>query len=66
YKLGENGEQLYDSLGNKVIENYHRFIPDLQDGSTWIAMGYIFFGIIILIILEWYGRNTKSKVKPKL
>ena len=66
YKLGENGEQLYDSLGNKVIENYYRFIPDLHDSSTWIAIGYIFLGIIILVILEWYGRNTNSKVKPKV
>ena len=64
YKVDEAGKYLYDSLGDKVIENYNRYIPDFSDPSTWIAIGYIVFGITILVLLEWYGRKNKSKIKP--
>jgi uncharacterized membrane protein len=66
YKIDETGAYLYDSLGNRVIENYNRFIPDLHNSDTWIAIGYIIFGIVILVVLEWYGRNNDSKLKPKV
>lgn len=62
YKI-ENGEFLVDSLGDKVIENYHRYIPSLTDASTWQAIGFIIFGVIILLLLEWYGNKNK---KPSL
>lgn len=59
----ENGEFLVDSLGDKVIENYHRYIPSLTDASTWQAIGFIIFGVVILLLLEWYGNKNK---KPSL
>ncbi len=59
----ENGEFLVDSLGDKVIENYHRYIPSLTDATTWQAIGFIIFGVIILLLLEWYGNKNK---KPSL
>lgn len=59
----ENGEFLVDSLGDKVIENYHRYIPSLTDATTWQAIGFIIFGVVILLLLEWYGNKNK---KPSL
>ena len=59
----ENGEYLVDSLGDKVIENYHRYIPSTSDATTWQAIGFIIFGVIILLLLEWYGNKSK---KPSL
>ena len=59
----ENGEFLVDSLGDKVIENYHRYIPSLTEPTTWQAIGFIIFGVIILLLLEWYGNKNK---KPSL
>jgi len=59
----ENGKFLVDSLGDKVIENYHRYIPSLTDATTWQAIGFIIFGVIILLLLEWYGNKNK---KPSL
>ena len=59
----ENGEFLVDSLGDKVIENYHRYIPSLTETTTWQAIGFIIFGVIILLLLEWYGNKNK---KPSL
>ncbi len=61
YKI-ENGEVLLDSLGNKVVENYQRYFPNFSESSTWYAIGFIIFGILILLALEWYGNKSK-KVK---
>lgn len=60
YKLNDGG-YLYDSLGNKIVENYERFWPSFTEPSTWIALLYVLFGILILLLLEWYGkRKTKA------
>ena len=58
----ENGQILIDSKGNKIIENYQRYIPDLSDSSTWNAFGFILFGIMILLALEWYGNSKKRLI----
>ena len=55
-----NGTFLHDSLGNKVIENYHRYIPNLNETSTWYAFSFIIFGILLLLVIEWYGKNNKK------
>lgn len=56
----ENGKVMFDSLGNKIIENYQRYLPDFSDANTWYAIGFIVFGVFILLGLEWYGNNQKS------
>jgi hypothetical protein len=57
----ENGQYIYDSIGNKVIENYKRYIPDFSELQTWIAMILIVLGIVILFLLEHYGnKNTRN------
>ncbi len=58
----ENGQILIDSKGNKIIENYQRYIPDLSDSSTWYAFGFILFGVMILLALEWYGNSKKRLI----
>ncbi len=58
YKI-ENGTTLLDSEGNKIVENYQRYFPEISDSSTWYAIGFILFGIVILLILEWYGNKNK-------
>ncbi|MEN8186439.1 MAG: DUF368 domain-containing protein [Bacteroidota bacterium] len=61
YKTDELGEVLLDREGNKILQNYQRYIPDIHDADTWIAIGFILFGVIILLVLEWYGNKNKSK-----
>ncbi len=56
----ENGDFLYDSLGNKIIENYQRYIPNLSDKTTWYAIGFIVLGVFILLVLEQYGKKVKK------
>ncbi|MCD9584600.1 DUF368 domain-containing protein [Tenacibaculum maritimum] len=56
----ENGTILLDKKGNAVIENYQRFIPDLNHEETWIAIVFIFIGIGVILGIEFYGRKQKK------
>ncbi len=62
YKVNEAGEFLIDSKGNQVIENYSRFIPNFSDIETWIALFYIFLGIGIILVIDYYGKKSKKYV----
>ena len=61
YKLDEGGEFMYDSQGDMVIENFQRFWPSFQETSTWVSIAFIFFGIFILLALEWYGKRHNQR-----
>ncbi len=58
----ENGQILLDSTGNKVIENYKRYLPHLSDSETWVAFAFILGGIGILLWIDYYGRKNKKNV----
>ncbi len=53
----EEGAFLFDSTGNKIVENFERYLPSLADTSTWYAIFYMFLGLAILVVLEWAGRK---------
>ncbi|MFD2725609.1 DUF368 domain-containing protein [Hyunsoonleella rubra] len=59
YKQMENGEFLLDSRGEKIIENYKRFLPELNT-ETYYAIGYIILGFAIVVGLEIYGQKQKK------
>jgi len=59
YKFLEDGGFLLDSSGGKIIENYKRFIPELN-AETYYAIVYIIIGIIIVLALEIYGQKTRK------
>ncbi|MEW4925160.1 DUF368 domain-containing protein [Algibacter sp. 2305UL17-15] len=61
YKLMENGDFLLDSRGEKIIENYHRFIPKLHS-ETYYAIGFIILGFAIVVGLEIYGNKQRKHV----
>ena len=54
YKMDE-GRYLFDSLGNKIVENYVRYFPDFSDSTTWYAIFYILVGLAILLVIDWFG-----------
>lgn len=60
----ENGLILFDSDGNEIIQNYRRFWPDFTLKETWLAMLFIVFGIVLIVVIERYAavRNA-GKVK---
>ncbi|MCB4809287.1 DUF368 domain-containing protein [Tamlana sp. 62-3] len=59
YKLNSNGNYLLDSSGEKIIEFYKRYIPQFNT-ETYFAIGYIIFGVAIVLGLEWYGQKTRQ------
>ena len=58
YKVSENGTPLLDSSGERIIENYKRFIPELNN-ETILAIVFTIIGILIVLALEWYGQKTR-------
>lgn len=61
YKYTDNSTFLLDSRGEKIIENYKRYIPELT-AETYFAIGFILFGFAIVIGLEIYGQKRKKHV----
>ena len=59
YKTQDNGDFLLDSAGKQIIENYNRFIPELNT-ETGIAFFYVLIGIAIVLGLELYGKKMKK------
>lgn len=60
FKLDGTGNPLLDSNGDKIILNYTRHFPDMAEAETWWAILFILIGILILLILDWYGKNRQK------
>ncbi len=60
YKV-ENGKMLYDFNGDKIIENYQRYLPDFMQLETWYAITFILIGFGLLLILDLYSKR-KNKI----
>ena len=57
--LKNNDTFILDKKGNKIVENYERFIPDFSSSETWFAVFYIFIGIALILVIDYYGRKKK-------
>jgi len=55
----ENGELLHDIHGGKIIENYQRFLPDINNTETWIAFFFIVGGLSLVLLLDYYAKKIK-------
>lgn len=61
YRQDDEGVFMLDKSGNRIIDNYDRFIPEINNTETWIATFYIVFGALIVLWLAWYEhRNNKD------
>lgn len=60
YKTEKNGNFLLDVNGNKVLENYQRFIPNINQVETWVAIGFIVLGIALILTIDFYGKKQKK------
>ncbi|NNC46038.1 MAG: DUF368 domain-containing protein [Winogradskyella sp.] len=58
YKTTKDGNYILDSLGQRIIENYERYMPELNT-ETALAVLYIVMGILVVLGLEWYGQKTR-------
>ena len=55
----EGASFLLDQNGNKIIENYQRFIPNFNNQETWVSIGFIIIGIALILIIDFYDRKRK-------
>ena len=55
------GEFLLDATGNKIIQNYERFLPNLSNSETWFAIFYVIFGIALILGIDYYDRKRKAR-----
>lgn len=55
----KNKNFLLDQKGNKIVENYERFIPDFSITQTWISIMFILLGIALILIIDFYGKKRK-------
>ncbi len=55
-----NGTFLFDKKGNKIVENYQRFMPNFSLSETWFAILWIFLGIALILVIDFYGRGRKK------
>jgi uncharacterized membrane protein len=60
YKLNELGKPLLDSNQHKIILNYQRYIPSIQEAATWWAIFWMGLGFVILMALESYAHKKKQ------
>jgi len=59
FKLEVDGTYILDSAGHRVVENYQRFIPELNN-ETYTAILFVVIGILIVLALELYGQKTRK------
>ncbi len=59
FRIDEAGKYILDSEGHRIIQNYQRYIPDFSLPETWGAIGFVIFGVLIVLSLDWYGRRTR-------
>ena len=59
FKFDLDGNFILDSAGHRVVENYQRFIPELNN-ETYTAIIFIVIGILIVLGLELYGQKTRK------
>jgi len=60
YKLNSQGDFRLDLHENKVLDNYDRYLPVITDSETWIAIFFIFIGILIVLGLGWFENRDKA------
>lgn len=60
YKMATDGKHVLDSNGDRIIVNYERYLPDPNLLETWLAVVLIFLGILVLLGLDWYGKNRRQ------
>lgn len=61
YMTDAVGRFILDQNNNKIMDNYDRYFPSLADVETWISIGFIIFGAILVIWLGLHEKKRKSK-----
>jgi uncharacterized membrane protein len=60
YMTNATGSLVFDSNGDKIITNYQRYLPEMALAETWWAILLVILGILVLLGLDWYGKNRQQ------
>jgi uncharacterized membrane protein len=55
-----DGVFLLDQEGVKIVENYKRFVPDIINFETLLAVFFIFLGIGLILAIDYYDKRRKK------
>ncbi len=61
YRQDSFGNFITDTNGEQIIENYQRYLPEMNT-QTIYALLFIIFGAAIVLGLEWYGNKRKHHI----
>lgn len=61
FRKDDEGVFLLDKNGNKIIDNYDRYLPDLTNQQTWMAILFIVIGALIVLWLAWLENRNKKE-----
>lgn len=48
-----------DKEGNRIVENYERYIPEFLNFETILAIFFIFLGIALVLTIDYYDKRSK-------
>lgn len=51
---------LIDKKGNKIVENYERFVPEFLNLETILAILFIFLGVILILAIDYYDKRREK------
>lgn len=54
------GNLLLDKTGNRIIDNYDRYLPDLSSFQTWIAIFLIIVGAALVLWIAYVELKNKK------
>lgn len=61
FRRNSEGIFLFDKKGNKIIDNYDRYLPDLSNFQTWIAILFIITGAALVLWIAYVELKNKKK-----
>lgn len=60
YRQDADGVFLFDQTGEKIVDNYDRYLPAINDLSTWVAIFFIIIGALLVLWLAWVEQKNKK------
>lgn len=61
YRIDPAGNFLTDSTGAKIVASFERYLPSLGNWQTWLAIFFILVGALLVVGLEFYGKQSLKK-----
>lgn len=49
-----------DIAGNKIVENYERYLPEFYSVKTFTAIFFIFLGVGLILALDYYDKKYRN------